>query len=138
MVVIFIKDKNTIEVQFEMIDRPARIRASNAVRRWELLALEEKTEHLLPELIDELQSTLKLNLTPDGVAELAEKYFDEDNDTNTVGVALHRSNPKFQHLSLTKFVRTETDLRLHVLSLNFDIIDASSIKFRVVIFVHNE
>ena len=138
MVVIFTKDSNTIEVKFEMFERPARIRASNFVRRWELLQLEEQTEHLFKELLAELQFLLKLELTPNGVTQLAAEYYDEK-DATSVAMVFHHSNEKFKQLSLFKFLKQHSErLFPHTISLEFDILDRNSIKLSISIYVHHK
>ena len=137
MVVIFSKASNTFEVKYEMI-QPTRMRASNFVRRWELLQLEEETEHLFQEMVSELQSLLKLDLSPNGVTQLAAEYYDE-RDATSVSLAFHHTHEKFKQLSLSKHMRQQRSKLLpHTISMEFDILDRNSIKISISIYVSGE
>lgn len=135
MVVIFTKNDNTIEVDYEMIDRPVRMRASNAVRRWELLQLEEQTQDMYDDLVEELKTELLLDLSPSGVEKLAEDYYDQQNGSQ-VGMALHKSNKKMKRLSLHQFVEVHTRLSVHCIVLEFEILTKTTIKLGITIYVN--
>ena len=135
MVVIFTKNDNTVEIKYAMIDRPLRMRASNAVRRWELLQLEDQTQDMYETLIDELQSILLLDLSPAGVEKLAEDYYDTHNSTQ-VGMALHKDNKKMAELSIYQFVELHTRLTLHCIVMEFEILTKTTIKLGITLYVN--
>ena len=130
----FDKGNNKIEIHYEMIDRPVRQRATNFVRRWELLQLEDQTEHLFQNLVDELQSMVKFNLSPDGVARLAADYYDDQNGTS-VSMGLHSDHHKFANLSLAVFLKQNTSFYLHSILMEFEVIAVNAIKLKISLYV---
>ena len=135
MFVIFTKNDNTFEIKYAMINRPLRMRASNAVRRWELLQLEDRTQDMYDGLVEELRSVLSLDYSPAGVEKLAEDYYDQHNSTQ-VGMALHKDNKKMKDLSIYQFVELHTRLTLHCMVLEFEILTKSTIKLGITIYVN--
>ena len=137
MVVIFEKHGNTFEVKYEMIEKPCRMRASNFVRRWELLQLEENTEHLFSDWVDELEQVLKLDLSPNGVAKMAAEYYSEPHGSQ-VALGLHHTGDKLKYLDISKHLRLQTKMKAHTVLLELDILNKNAIKLTVTIYVTNE
>ena len=135
MVVIFSRGNNQIEVNYEMLDRPPRMRASNSVRRWELLQLEDQTEHLFAALAEEIIEAMDLKLNPEEIRTLAKKYYDKD-DATEVGFALHHEyGDKCNNLSVSKYCRLHTRFMINHVSLAFTVLTENSIKFRISPYV---
>ena len=135
MVVIFTRDNNQIEVHYEMTDRPHRMRATNAVRRWELLQLEEDTQHLFGTLTDEIVEAMSLKLTPAEIRTLAKKFYNED-DATEVGFALHHEyGDKCNNLALSKHLRLHTRFLVNHISLTFTVLTENSIKLHIQPYV---
>ena len=111
------------------------MRASNAVRRWELLQLEEDTEHLLPQLGQELIDLLELELTPEEITRLGKKYYDED-EAQTVGFALHHGHTdKIRKLTLNTHLRENSRFFLHCISMQLSVLTKNSVKFEITPFI---
>ena len=124
-----------LEVRFEMIKRPSRMRAENAVRQCELLQLEEDTQHLLLELGSELKEILHLDLSPSEVPRMAEKYYGEK-DATEVGFALHHAHTdKIDKLTLCKYINQNTRFFLHSISMKISILTEDSVKFEITPFI---
>ena len=136
MVVIFNKNNNTFEVKYDMINKPIRMRASNAVRRWELLHLEDQTQDMYEELIQELQDVLELDLSPKGVDKLSANYSSTDPESCQVGMVLHKDHKKMKELSLYQFININTRLTLQCILLELDILTKSTIKMGVTLYVN--
>ena len=136
MVVIFTKNNNTIEIKYDMIERPVRMRASNAVRRWELLHLEDQTQDMYEDLVQELQEVLELDLSPNGVEKLSVDYASLDPESCQVGMALHKDHKKMKELSLYHFIEINTRLTLQCLVLELDILTKSTIKMGITLYVN--
>ena len=134
MVVIFTKDNNTIEIKYEMLNKPLRMRATNAVRRWELLQLEDQTEQMFDTLVTDLQTLLNLDLSPNRVVKLAEDYYDQ-HDAMSVKMALSHTNKKLHELSLSQFIALQTRLRAQIILMDFEILTKSTIKMEITIYV---
>ena len=135
MVVIFPRENNQIEVSFEMLDQPPRMRASNSVRRWELLQLEDETEHLFAATAEEIVDAMSLKLTPAEIQTLAKKYYGEENATE-VGFALHQEyGDKCNNLSLSKHLRLHTRFTINHVSLTFTVLTETSIKVQIQPYV---
>ena len=137
MVVIFSVGRNSFEIQYERIGQPVRMRASNSVRRWELLQLEENTEHLFHDLAMELKDTFHVDFSPQGVKEMSDKLYDEPNGQK-VEVGLHHSHHKLRNLSLAKFLLENSHLALHSILLELDIVTFNSIKVSVTLYVSSK
>ena len=136
MAYVFTVGKHLFELTYEMIDRPVRMRATNAVRRWELLQLQETTEHLFESTVEELRTLLKLEISPEGVAKMAQEYYGEPSGTS-VAMGLHHSNPKLHTLSLTKCIRLHSRFHMHSILMEFDIIATDAIKVKMTFYVSN-
>ena len=136
MVVIFSKNNNTFEVKYDMIEKPVRMRASNAVRRWELLQLEDQTQDMYEELIQELQDVLDLDLSPVGVEKLSATYASLDPESCQVGMVLHKDHKKMKELSLYHFININTRLELQCILLELDILTKSTIKMEITLYIN--
>ena len=136
MVVIFTKNANTFEVKYDMIEKPIRMRASNAVRRWELLHLEDQTQDMYDTLVHELQDVLELDLSPKGVEKLSATYASLDPDSCQVGMVLHKDHKKMKEISLYHFIDINTRLTLQCILLELDILTKSTIKMGITLYVN--
>ena len=142
MVVIYMRGSNLIEAQFEMIDKPPRMRADNAVRRWELLQLEDETEHMFKNMVEELVEVTGMKLTPEGVKEMAREYGLDKNDTTNVEIALHHKyGDKLKNLTLYKYLESNTRFLLSHLSAELTVLTENmpnakdSVRLRVQMYV---
>ena len=136
MVTVFTVGKNSFEVKYERIDRPTRIRASNAVRHWEILQLEENTHHLFEDFIHELGEIFHLKFSPDGVKEMSESLYDEPNGQK-VQVGLHHTHHKLRNLTLSQTLLRTSHLMVHSLLVELDIVSFDAVKVVVSIYVTN-
>jgi len=131
MVVQLSRDNNLVVIDYRMMDAPPRMRASNSVRRYELLQLEEETQHLYEELVDEIVETCQLTLTPEGIKELKTKFEDLD-DTSKATFVLHTDHGnKCKGLSLSKYIWLSTKFKVHHISCHFTVLTETSIKFEI-------
>ena len=137
MVVYFDQRPHVIEVKYEMIDRPTRMRASNAVRRYELLQLEEATEHQFQTLVSELQQMLELDMSPAGVKKLAKKYYNDD-EGKQVAMGLHHTGDKLKDLTLIKHLRLHSLVVVNSILLEFEIKSSTAVKLTISIYIYNE
>ena len=135
--VIFTLGSNTFEVKYERIGQSTRMRASNSVRRWELMQLEENTEHLLRTFVRELRQVFNVNFSPDGVRDLSDRLYDEPNGQK-VEVGLHHSHHKLRSLSLCKYLQDTSHLAMHSILLELDIITFNTVKVIVTVYVSNK
>ena len=118
-----------------MVDKPPRMRASNSVRRWELLQLEDETEHLFAALAEEIVDAMDLKLTPEEIRVLAKKYYGKENATE-VGFALHHKyGDKCNNLALSKHLRLHSRFVVSHVSLAFTVLTETAIKLRISPYV---
>lgn len=139
---IYMKGSNLIEAQFEMVDKPPRMRAENAVRRWELLQLEDETEHMFQTMVEELVEVTGMKLTPEGVQELANEYGLDKNDTTHVEIALHHKyGDKLKKLTLYNYIESNTRFVLSHLSAELTVLPGTtpnkkdSVRLKVQMYV---
>ena len=131
MVVQLSRDNNLVVIDYRMMDAPPRMRASNSVRRYELLQLEDQTQHMFEEFVTEIIEACQIKLTPEGFEELRMKFKDMD-DPSKVSFALHTDHgDKCKNLSLSKHIWFTTKFKLHHISCHFTALAENSIKFEI-------